>query len=462
MMFIQKSNGNGTMSTDEIVNLFESTENLEEIKRAVESGEERVVVTWATVEMKDNAGEIIPIEDKLDEVIRSQETLLKRHGPISDEHTNKIVGETLAYKIMEHPDAKALGILHLNKMHNDNPADDTVWEEIQSGERKGSSVGGVNTSLSLGKDNVTGDKVTVLDGFEHMETASVKDPCNPLALNEAFSVVAKSNRGDNMKSVTKSEVDNALNVLKKASEEYGPHQHDEKNPKGLHSHSELEKNKQKGEYKEEKGADKEPKQEIDINKEDITKDKLTNNKLKKGDTMPNENSELMERLAKLEGTVEKLSKQDPEEEVSEETKEEDEAEVVVVEEKSKQDDEDEAVDKKKAEDEEEVTDKKKENAASDVEGLSDAPSPDSPVVEDSNDQDAEVQKKMVAAEVKKQLSRLKVSTPRPMGNQGTTDVNKKAQDYGNLPMQLATGKKKLGYQEVLKSVAENDPRYEVM
>jgi len=189
MNIIFTNKGTGTIPTEELIQIFEETDSIEEIKSAVENGEERVFATWASVDMKDQAGELIPQE----RIIEQQEMLLERNGPISEDHTNRIIGQTLAYKLLEHPETKTLGTLHLSKIFNHNKLDDKVWGEIQSGERKGSSVGGFNTRFSLGKDQYSGEDVKVLDDFTHLETASVKDPCVPFALNEAYSVVAKSN-----------------------------------------------------------------------------------------------------------------------------------------------------------------------------------------------------------------------------------------------------------------------------
>lgn len=178
------------LSTEDVVRVFENSDDLMGgIKTAVENAKDRVYVTWATVLARDNVKEIVNME----EAIKEQEILLRRMGPISDTHTNRIVGRTLAYKVLMHPETNTPGILHLNVIYADNPVDDKVWQEIQSGERRGSSVGGINTSASYVLDPVTGQPAKQLDGFHHLETASVDNPCNPYALNVAYSVVAKSN-----------------------------------------------------------------------------------------------------------------------------------------------------------------------------------------------------------------------------------------------------------------------------
>ncbi len=189
IIFVKKENVNKGLQEEEVIRIFENSIELEQIKQAVENATDRLYATWISVDATDNAGESIPIED----VITNQDVLMKRGGPVSDTHTNKIVGKTLAYKVLEHPESKTLGVIHLEKIYDDNPADNLVWGEIIDGTRTGSSVGGVSSSMSLSKDKATGKPTKVLEEFAHMETASVEKPCNPFATNIAYSVVAKSN-----------------------------------------------------------------------------------------------------------------------------------------------------------------------------------------------------------------------------------------------------------------------------
>jgi len=127
--------------------------------------------------------------------------MLEREGKMQwSGNSNRIIGQTLDYKVMEHPKTHSLGVLHLDKTFNHNEFDDKIWDEIvgncdKEDRRLGASVGGFNTSESQTKDEVTGEQAKVLEGFKQFETASVTDPCNPMALTEAFSVVAKSNKG---------------------------------------------------------------------------------------------------------------------------------------------------------------------------------------------------------------------------------------------------------------------------
>lgn len=172
--------------TEEIIRVFNESDDLEEIKEVVSNAEDRLYVSFASVDIRDKDGEHIPI----DLMKEQQEILLERGGPITDEHTNRVIGRTLAYKVLPHPLNGKNGILHLNKIHNHYKIDDQVWQEIRNGERTGSSVGGLNHKVFY---NFTDGQATrELMGFEHLETASVYRPANQLSLNQAASVIAKS------------------------------------------------------------------------------------------------------------------------------------------------------------------------------------------------------------------------------------------------------------------------------
>jgi hypothetical protein len=187
LMFIKKEGG--ALPESEVIDTFVNSTDLEKIKRAVEQAEDRLYVTWATVDVRDSQGEIVPIE----EVINEEDTYLERGGSITDTHSNNVIGKVLAYKVMMHPKANKIGVLHLAKIYNHNKLDDKVWTETVNGERYGSSIGGFSTNDYYAVEPDTGMKTKVRSGFAHTETANVLgDPANPFATNEAFSLVAKS------------------------------------------------------------------------------------------------------------------------------------------------------------------------------------------------------------------------------------------------------------------------------
>ena len=203
--------GESVFSTQEVLRAFNSTEDLTKIADFVDKAQERLYVSWASVDAKDSAGEHIPIQD----IIKNQDILIyKRGGPITDSHTNAVVGKTLAYKVLTHPETRTTGVLHLNKIYNDNIVDDKVWKETQSGERTGSSVGGFSNPNESKYVSMGEDIVKRLGNFNQFETANVFEPCNEFATNVAVSQVAK---GD--KKMSEKEIEKQLEIKKQAEEE---------------------------------------------------------------------------------------------------------------------------------------------------------------------------------------------------------------------------------------------------
>lgn len=447
ILFVNKSDTGIGTPTEEVLQLFENSDDMEEIKSSVENAAERLLVTWASVDIKDKAGEKIPIED----IIEQQETLLKRNGPVSDTHTNKIIGQTIAFKVLEHPKSKTLGVLHLQRFFDDYDIDNQIWSEIVSGERTGSSVGGYRQGVKQGYDEVTDEPVVELQDFTQLETASVVDPCNPLALNEAFSVVAKSN------STKVSETYAGFDTLKECIE---ANEGVEDDPK---SYCEMKMETVKtiqicvpcNSEKEETVINKQS------DKDNITMDSKKNIE---GDNMKKDViktiSEMATAINKIAADVTLLKKQAEEEpEPVEEKKQDEEPEEVVVEEPEEvqekktskaDDDEDkedeEEVDKEDDDDDDEVD---KEEAASDIDGESDAGSPEPVKPEDSNEEDSfkELEKKMVA---KINAAVKKATTPHP----GALDVNK-ANKFANLPLDIAMGEKKISFKEANKLYSDH-------
>ena len=179
-----------TYSTQEVINIFNNSDNLDEIKKCIEKAEDRVFVSWASVDGIDSDKEKIPI----DLVIKAQENLMKRGSPIMYRHTNKNVGKTLAYKVKQHPQSGRLGVLHLNLIYSGLPIDDEVWNDIKQGKLKGLSVGGQGSIGSKEYDENLKSMVDVYSAFGQYETSIVENPANPLARNEAVSAVAKEEK----------------------------------------------------------------------------------------------------------------------------------------------------------------------------------------------------------------------------------------------------------------------------
>lgn len=206
--FIAIKKMDGEVETFEIVDKFQNSTNLEEIKKLVENAKDRLFVSWSTVDAVDKDGERIPIED----AIVQQDILMRRGAPMIDEHENAVVGKTLAYKIMKNPQTETLGVLQLNQVFCDNEQDDKVWKEIKNRERNGMSVGGFNAGGVKYEQSADGSPAKVFEKFRQYETSIVHNPANPYATMESFSAVAKSSKSNDKVS------ENKVNVKKQEKE----------------------------------------------------------------------------------------------------------------------------------------------------------------------------------------------------------------------------------------------------
>ena len=184
---VSKGNSEG-LETSEVIQTFSNSESMEDIKDAVRNAKDRLFMAWSSVDVVDKDSEKIPI----DEVIETHRIALQRGGSLQDMHTNHKIGCMLAYRTMTHPVSNTVGVLQLNRVYSDYELDDQVWKEIKEGKRTGLSLGGYNTTSRIERKH--GKLFKVLAGFRNTETSSVYSPANPLALNEAVSAVAKSEK----------------------------------------------------------------------------------------------------------------------------------------------------------------------------------------------------------------------------------------------------------------------------
>ena len=172
---------------------FKKADSVEDIKKIVEQAKDRLFISWSTVDCVDSTGERIPIN----EAIEQAKIHIERGGSISLEHSNDILGKTIDYKVMVHPETKTIGIMTLNKIYNHNEMDNKAWDKIKMKEIKGSSVGGFRALPEQYETDENGNMIKVLAGFRQNETAITENPANPYATIEGFSAVAKS-QGDKM------------------------------------------------------------------------------------------------------------------------------------------------------------------------------------------------------------------------------------------------------------------------
>jgi len=154
--------------------------------------ENRLIAGWASVEIVDSHGDIIPIS----ELQRGMLTLMDRGGYILYGHSNKPVGKILAWEIRKHDEVDANGLWIVAKIFKEYPLDNEVWRLVKEGVLRGFSIGaqGRKEKMLL-KDKSRADlpqEINVIKDLNLLEISIVPTPANPLATIEEINYVAKS------------------------------------------------------------------------------------------------------------------------------------------------------------------------------------------------------------------------------------------------------------------------------
>jgi len=153
--------------------------------------DERLVSGWASVEVVDLQGDIVPIS----ELKRAMYKFMDRGGFIMYGHSNKPVGKVLQWEVEKFPGTDVYGIKFVAKIFKDYPIDDEVWKLIKAGELRGFSIGAqAKEEKMMLKDEKSGlpKEVGVLHDLNLMEISICKEPANPLAIVEEVNYFAKS------------------------------------------------------------------------------------------------------------------------------------------------------------------------------------------------------------------------------------------------------------------------------
>jgi len=155
------------------------------------NGEDRFFEGYLTVEVKDKQGEITIV----DELIKVLPIWMDRGAPISDTHSNRIIGKGISYAQTVYKDASGAefpAIKVTGKIHKNYELDNEIWSKIKSGEYKGLSFGGATKSNRTPKVMKDGSVAYELKNLEHYEVAVCKDPAVPLALITDYNPIAKA------------------------------------------------------------------------------------------------------------------------------------------------------------------------------------------------------------------------------------------------------------------------------
>ena len=162
-------------------------------------GDDRFFEGYLTVQVKDKQGEITIV----DELIKVLPIWMDRGAPISDTHSNRIIGKGISYAQTVWKDASSgeeyPAIKVTGKIHKNYELDNEIWRKIKSGEYKGMSFGGATKSNRTPKVMKDGSVAYELTNLEHYEVAVCKDPAVPLALITDFNPIAKAMAGNSEK-----------------------------------------------------------------------------------------------------------------------------------------------------------------------------------------------------------------------------------------------------------------------
>ena len=157
---------------------------------AVNSGE-RYFEGYLTVQVKDKQGEVTIV----DELMKVLPVWIDRGAPISDTHSNRIIGKGINYSKVEYKDKDGEiypAIQITGKIHKNYELDNDIWQKIKSGEYKGLSFGGATKSDREPMRMKDGSIAYSLKDLEHYEVAVCRDPAVPLALITEFNTLAKA------------------------------------------------------------------------------------------------------------------------------------------------------------------------------------------------------------------------------------------------------------------------------
>lgn len=150
-----------------------------------------------TVEMVDKQNEITVV----DELLRVLPIWMDRGGPITDQHSNRIIGKGINFARTVIKDADGTeypAITITGKIYKHYTLDDHIWAQIKNGNYKGLSFGGATKSDRTPVIQSDGNIAYSLKDLEHYEVAVCPEPACPLALIVDINPLAKSIMGDRM------------------------------------------------------------------------------------------------------------------------------------------------------------------------------------------------------------------------------------------------------------------------
>ena len=144
-----------------------------------------------SAEIKDRQGEITDI----DELYKALPVWMERNAPMSDTHSNRIVGRGINFErvtITSKNGEKVPAIKILGKIHSNTALDDFIWKQIVDGNYKGLSFGGATKANRVPVMQSDGSMAYALKDLEIYEVAVCEDPAVSFALITDVNPMAKT------------------------------------------------------------------------------------------------------------------------------------------------------------------------------------------------------------------------------------------------------------------------------
>jgi hypothetical protein len=156
------------------------------------NSDERYFEGLLTVQMKDKQGEVTIV----DELYKVLPIWMDRGAPISDTHSNRIIGKGINYSktIVKDEHGEDLPAIKITgKIYKNYELDNVIWNKIVTKEYRGLSFGGATRANRMPMKMKDGSMAYALGALEHYEVAVCKDPAVPMAIITDFNPIAKAN-----------------------------------------------------------------------------------------------------------------------------------------------------------------------------------------------------------------------------------------------------------------------------
>jgi HK97 family phage prohead protease len=152
----------------------------------VKDEEQRLITGYASVEVMDRQGDLVPIDTMNKAMIK----YASRGAPLLFGHQNKPVGKVINWTVQEEPRYGLPAIEITAMIDKGYKLDDEVWNMIKNGTITGFSIGGTAIQVDTEK-TAEGVDARVLKEIELSEISLVTEPANQAAIITAYSM-AKS------------------------------------------------------------------------------------------------------------------------------------------------------------------------------------------------------------------------------------------------------------------------------